>query len=126
MSESPLIVLDGAHNIAAMDMITKTIKRRFKNQHVYIIAAILADKQPREMFVQLSQLPNTTIYATTFAGPRPVAKVAEVTEESEKIEYSKNWQEALVEIIAQMSEEDMVLITGSLYFVSEVRHYFLD
>ncbi|MFT9097237.1 bifunctional folylpolyglutamate synthase/dihydrofolate synthase [Liquorilactobacillus sp.] len=126
VSESPLIVLDGAHNIAAMDMITKTIKRRFKNQHVYIIAAILADKQPREMFVQLSQLPNTTIYATTFAGPRPVAKVAEVTEESEKIEYSKNWQEALVEIIAQMSEEDMVLITGSLYFVSEVRHYFLD
>ncbi|EJF02169.1 bifunctional folylpolyglutamate synthase/dihydrofolate synthase [Liquorilactobacillus mali] len=126
VSEKPLVVLDGAHNVAAIDMIAKTIRKNFKNQHVYIIAAMLADKQPREMFAQLSQLPNTTIYGTTFAGPRPVAKVKDVTEKSEEIEYSKNWQEALVKIVAQMSEEDIILITGSLYFVSEVRHYFLD
>ncbi|MFT8668890.1 MAG: folylpolyglutamate synthase/dihydrofolate synthase family protein [Liquorilactobacillus hordei] len=126
VSENPLVVLDGAHNIAAIDMITKTINKRFKQQHVYIIAAVLADKQPREMFAQLNRLRNTTIYATTFAGPRPVAKVEDVTEKIETIKYSENWQKALVEIVAQMSEEDMILITGSLYFVSEVRHYFLD
>ncbi|MFT8823898.1 MAG: folylpolyglutamate synthase/dihydrofolate synthase family protein [Liquorilactobacillus mali] len=126
VSEKPLVVLDGAHNVAAIDMIAKTIRKNFKSQHVYIIAAMLADKRPREMFAQLSQLPNTTIYGTTFAGPRPVAKVKDVTVKSEGIEYSKNWQEALVKIVAQMSEEDIILITGSLYFVSEVRHYFLD
>lgn len=126
VSENPLVVLDGAHNVAAINMITKTIKKRFNHQHIYIIAAILADKQPREMFFQLNRLPNTTIYATTFLGPRPVAKVGEITEKDEGILFAENWQKALVEIVAQMSEEDLILITGSLYFISEVRHYFLD
>ncbi|MCT3579325.1 bifunctional folylpolyglutamate synthase/dihydrofolate synthase, partial [Levilactobacillus brevis] len=37
-----------------------------------------------------------------------------------------DWPSALKQVLATMSAEDVVLLTGSLYFISEVRHYFKE
>ncbi|KRL04196.1 bifunctional folylpolyglutamate synthase/dihydrofolate synthase [Liquorilactobacillus oeni] len=124
VNREPLVILDGAHNEAAVDELVISLKQNFKEQHVYIIIAILADKQPLEMLNKLAAMANTTVIATTFAGPRKVADAQKLTGLNQKIEYEKNWGHAMVETVHKMSEEDVLLITGSLYFISEVRRFF--
>jgi len=35
-----------------------------------------------------------------------------------------DWQSALVQVTSEMSSDDVILLTGSLYFISDVRAYF--
>ncbi len=51
-----LIILDGAHNLPAVTAIAQTIKTTFKHQEVYVLIAILADKQVHKMVATLAAL----------------------------------------------------------------------
>ncbi|WP_057746841.1 bifunctional folylpolyglutamate synthase/dihydrofolate synthase [Liquorilactobacillus capillatus] len=124
INHEPMIILDGAHNEAAIQGVKKTLTTHFRQQTVFVIIAILADKQPRKMIKTLAELPNVHLIATTFTGPRRVAQPTELVNELDQLEYVEKWQEALVKTLHQMSATDILLITGSLYFVSEVRSYF--
>lgn len=132
VNEQPLIILDGAHNLPAVTAIAQTIKEKFAQQEVYILIAILADKQVQQMIATLAALTNVHLIVTTFVGPtkkRPVANLAQVLSQQQpanQIEFADSWQDGLVQITRQMSAEDVLLITGSLYFISEVRPYFKD
>ncbi len=68
---------------------------------------------------------------TPFAGPtkkRPGAISEQLLANQQPVNEIKtvnSWQAGLVQITQQMSADDILLITGSLYFISEVRPFFL-
>lgn len=124
VNEEPLIVLDGAHNLPAIKGVCQTISRKFSQQKVYVLLAILKDKQFNEMIAQLEQLPNVTVVLTSFSAPRATFAQDELNSEWSEVPMLEEWDEALVTLVNKMDADDMLLITGSLYFVSEVRRYF--
>ncbi|WP_311407563.1 bifunctional folylpolyglutamate synthase/dihydrofolate synthase [Liquorilactobacillus uvarum] len=124
INQEPMIVLDGAHNEAAIEEVKGTLLTHFKGQKIFVIIAILADKQPQTMIRKLAEIPNIQITVTTFNAPRKVAQVSSLVENIKQLDYEKQWQRALVKTLQQMSATDILLITGSLYFISEVRRYF--
>lgn len=126
INSEPLIVLDGAHNVAAIEKIQKLLRQKFKQQKIYVLLAILADKKSTEMIEKLSELSNTELIITSFDGPRKVTDLENIKQTFPEIKSMSVWQEAFLKIVKGMSAEDMLLITGSLYFISEVRNYFLD
>ena len=123
LNQEPLIVIDGAHNTAAMKRIAQLLRKEFADREVYVILASLADKQPNEMLDELLKLPNVHVTVTCFEGPRKVTKLADF-KLHDNVKYVEHWQEAIGEVISNMSLDDMLLITGSLYFISEVRNNF--
>lgn len=132
VNEQPLIILDGAHNLPAIQAVTQTISTTFKQQEVYVLIAILADKQVHQMIATLAATKNVHLVITTFAGPtkkRPGAAENQLLEHQQAvnpIQTAATWQEGLVQITREMSQDDVLLITGSLYFISEVRPFFKD
>lgn len=130
VNDTPLVLLDGAHNLPGIQALVQTIKNDFADREVYLLVAILADKQYELMLGELASLGNVHLTITSFAGPgpsRPSANLTAVTSEiptKYPIHYSADWQSGLVEIASTMSEEDVMIITGSLYFISEVRKLF--
>lgn len=42
------------------------------------------------------------------------------------IDVVEEWQLAIGTALKMMSGDDLLLVTGSLYFISDVRHFFLD
>ncbi|SEK31796.1 dihydrofolate synthase / folylpolyglutamate synthase [Carnobacterium iners] len=121
ISSSPIIILDGAHNEPAIGRLIETINADFKQQEIHLIFAVLQDKAVNKMISLLEELPNCHITLTSFDNPR-AAKIEEL--ESYRlsgITIKEYWQEALADIIQEMDENDIILITGSLYFISEVR-----
>ncbi len=123
INEQPLLVLDGAHNEHAMKTLVETIKKNFAQQEVYIIMATMRDKNIQGMVDQLQEIPNSHLILTSFDYPRAAG-----IEELSKVALRNGtvtdyWQEALVDSLNEMDETGVLLVTGSLYFISEVREY---
>jgi len=96
-----------------------------------VILAILADKQYQQMVKTLLQVPNVHVVVTQFQGPgKRQAASPDALEQAatthERLSSAPDWPSALKQVLATMSAEDVVLLTGSLYFISEVRHYFKE
>ena len=64
---------------------------------------------------------------TNFAGPGPKLKSADLTSVISElktkypIQIAENWQTGFVQMSRELSSDDVMIVTGSLYFISEVR-----
>lgn len=130
MNDEPLVILDGAHNLPGIQALCHTIRDDFADRDVYLLVAILADKQYDLMLGELASLPNVHITVTNFAGPgpkRPSADLGAIVKEMKTrypMQVADNWQVAFGQLARSMSSDDVLLVTGSLYFISDVRHLF--
>ncbi|WP_320164710.1 folylpolyglutamate synthase/dihydrofolate synthase family protein [uncultured Trichococcus sp.] len=126
VSQKPFIMLDGAHNIPAMEVLAEAIKKKFSEKDITILLAALADKDLEEMGRLIKAIPGGKLHVTSFDFPR-AASVKELCERmgASETEAYEDWRFAIDDLKAKQSEKGMLLITGSLYFLSEVRHYLL-
>ncbi|SIO07659.1 dihydrofolate synthase / folylpolyglutamate synthase [Carnobacterium alterfunditum] len=124
INDQPLLILDGAHNEHAMKTLVETIKKNFAQQEVYIIMAAMRDKDIQGMVDQLQGITNSHLILTSFDYPRAagIEDLNKVMLENGTV--TNYWQEALVESLNEMDENGVLIVTGSLYFISEVREYF--
>ena len=79
------------------------------------------------MVDKLLRLPNVKVILTSFAAPykqRPSIDTTDISEHSTKFDTVDSWQDGLVKVTQEMSSDDILIFTGSLYFISEVRNYF--
>ena len=132
VSTNPTVVLDGAHNTSAVDQIVKLLETDFSSGHITILMGILADKQADKMVEKMDTIPNATVYLTQFSGPgkRSAADPKKLEHQLETVGDQAliidDWHEAISTLAGQLAPEDMLLITGSLYFISDVRQYLKD
>ncbi|MBC2123889.1 bifunctional folylpolyglutamate synthase/dihydrofolate synthase [Listeria innocua] len=119
----PFIMLDGAHNPEGVKTFADSIKTY--PGHKKIIVSILKDKNYQEMIALLKTIPDTEILLTTFDYPRAMS-ANEVTQIGtiEGISTNPNWKQALDDI-KDIKNDTKFFVTGSLYFISEVRKYLL-
>ncbi|APR28785.1 bifunctional folylpolyglutamate synthase/dihydrofolate synthase [Pediococcus acidilactici] len=127
MQQEPLVVLDGAHNLPGVQALKQSLQTYWQDRTIHILAAILDDKLFQPMIDELLTIPNAQLTLTNFQNPlhRQVVQPGElVANEARQINYEANWRTALRQLIKQANPRDVVIITGSLYFVSEVRPLF--
>jgi dihydrofolate synthase/folylpolyglutamate synthase len=123
LGKKPTIVIDGAHNIDAIKALRKNIERYFKYNKIYLLLGILADKQVKEMIEEITPIAEK-IYALT-----PHSERAELSEDlkNEILEYNLNtvalesYEEAFALALKEAKEEDLILISGSLYMIGDMR-----
>ncbi|MCP9331788.1 bifunctional folylpolyglutamate synthase/dihydrofolate synthase [Lentilactobacillus hilgardii] len=134
INDHPTIVIDGAHNISAVDEIVDLLESNFSKGKVYVLMGILADKQAEKMVEKMATVKNVSIILTSFNGPgkRNTADPQVLEEQVDSKERKKtvtdvidDWQTAIDTIQKKLMTDDMLLITGSLYFISDVRKYLL-
>ena len=124
LKENPYIIIDGAHNLNGMQMLFKTLKR-IKNHSIKILYSACKDKDPNQILTyMLDNFKDITI--TEFDYYRAF-KIEDLSEDILKqVKIIKNYQIAIDELIKSMKNDDILIITGSLYFISDVRKYLLS
>lgn len=122
ISEEPLVLLDGAHNVHAMKRLVQNMKKEFKQYHIHILFSALETKDIEAMLLQLLEIPEADIHLTSFDFPKALRleKNYEKIDES-RISVVSLWQFGLANILQSAGSDDLILITGSLYFIGEVR-----
>ena len=114
----PNVLLDGAHNRESITVLRDFVTS-FSNQSIHILFAAVSDKPVEAMLELLETL--GTVQVTQFHYPKALS----LEDYPDKYKRVTNWQLWMQEIKKE-SKEDFYLITGSLYFISQVRQYLLS
>jgi dihydrofolate synthase/folylpolyglutamate synthase len=127
ISYNPMIVLDVAHNADGLRMVLSQIKLlKFNNLH--FILGLSADK---DIISLLSQLPKKANYYFTQASiPRALNGKSLKIKASEfdlQGDVFENVNDAIENALAKSQSDDLVIVCGSIFVVSEVdRQRFLN
>lgn len=126
LSQNPSIIIDGAHNVEGIKALKETVQTYYPNQKIYILFSALSDKNVQEMVEELSTIASDITF-TSFSFERALsAKELYDLIQFKNKHHEEDWKKAFHRIKDQLGEEDVLLITGSLYFISEVRNYILN
>ena len=122
--QSPTVILDGAHNIHALKRFVETVKQHgeLEAQQTILFSA-LKRKHYKEMVDYLrKELPKARLVVTTFEYAGAIEKT---DYPSSEIEFVENAQQFIENYINKRSDQETLWITGSLYFISFIRKFFV-
>ena len=127
VSRSPLMILDGAHNPHAIKALLATLKERFADYHKEILFTCIKTKALEDMLDLLEALPDTNLTLTHFDDGRATdEEVLKQAAHSRNLNY-QSWQAFLDQSMIDIEEKKTVrIVTGSLYFLSQVRAYLME
>ncbi|ALM57267.1 bifunctional folylpolyglutamate synthase/dihydrofolate synthase [Staphylococcus equorum] len=116
VKEKPLMIVDGAHNVESVEALISTMKDYYHIDSLDILFSAVKGKPINTMVDQLKTIAST-FYVTDFDFPRALTKDAIF----EEIRFDqKELVDDYVKFI-ETYEGDGLIITGSLYFISEVK-----
>ena len=125
VSEAPLTLLDGAHNVHAMQRLLENLKNEFSGRKIMILFSALVTKDITEMIKMLQTVENSKLILTTFDYPKTLKLEDFAYLEKENVTLAEDWKSTYASLKENLHEEDVLLMTGSLYFMSQIRAYIL-
>lgn len=127
VSRHPLIVLDGAHNPDGTEALASAIGEAFLWKRLFLIVSILDTKDAAGILEALATR-ATTAYACASSHPRalPAERMAELCDAAGiPATPHATVAEALDAAEAAAADDDLILVTGSLYTVADARPRYL-
>lgn len=120
--EKPKMLLDGAHNLDGIRNLTKNISL-FKYNKLYIIAAILEDKEHKEMLKELSKYADEIVLVGIHTKRKtdPLILESEIIKSNVVVSIIEDLEDAIKNVIQKTSDNDFIIVTGSLYLISEIK-----
>ncbi len=126
LQKEPLVIMDGAHNPAAMENLAEAIPRYFNYKRLILVIGMLADKDITAMLKYI--LPQSDLIVFTrptlprAADPHDIAASAcENFNMQQEYYVLRDHREALKKALELAGTDDAILVTGSLYTVSDLR-----
>ncbi len=115
--------LDGAHNLPALERLVEFIQEKIQQGYkAQILFGALKRKDYGGMLAYLTEhLPDATLYVTSFDYQGSL-------EEQDLGGYTiiASYRDFIDNFEASAEERDLLFVTGSLYFISEVRAYLMN
>ena len=127
ISTQPLIILDGAHNPHAVRPLIETLQERYAQLEKQVLFTCIQTKAIEEMLDLWLELEGSQLTLTTFKDPRAYS-----AKETQEIALQKGlpyqeWKLFLTNYIEKESQQsDLLLVTGSLYFLAQVRAFLIE
>ena len=123
MSNSPYVVIDGAHNIQGITQLDKNIKKYFEYKDMYLILGILADKDVEDMVNVITPKAKKVFTVTPNSMRAETAEelLEEVKKYNESCEAYNDYKNAFEDALKLCKKDDLLLISGSLYMIGEMR-----
>lgn len=117
------IYLDGAHNLPALERLVEFIQEKIQQGYQpQILFGALKRKDYSGMLTYLTEhLPDVVLYVTSFDYQGSL-------EEQDFGDYTSiaSYRDFIDGFEASAGEKDLLFVTGSLYFISEVRAYLVN
>lgn len=116
------IYLDGAHNLPALERLVEFIQEKIQQGHQpQILFGALKRKDYSGMLTYLTDyLPDTALYVTSFDYQGSL-------DDQDLSDYHRvsSYRDFIDDFEKSAGEKDLLFVTGSLYFISEVRAYLI-
>ncbi len=123
VSQSPLIILDGAHNLAAARNLANYLQNNLKARKLILVAGILDDKPYKAMLRPLIKLSSRVIVTRPLIDRalEPEILYAEARQHLADVTCLPDVDQAVTHAMAIADPDDVICIAGSLYVVGEAK-----
>jgi dihydrofolate synthase/folylpolyglutamate synthase len=124
---NPTIILDGAHNIAGMNALKKTLKADFDIDKLVLIIGILSDKNIKKMLEII--IPIADIVITTKSNnaraydPNKIRDIIIDIDRDKQVFVFDKIKDAINQAQSLAQENDLICITGSLFTVGDAKDF---
>lgn len=131
ISESPPILFDAAHNLDGVKALSAAIKDLYTYDRLILLTAMMQDKEVDSMLEQLLPLADEVVATQVISQERSLSadelsqKIKQL-QPQQKVQAFSNAAEAVNYAKTIQKEGDLLLIAGSLYLISEIRHFFVE
>lgn len=126
VSQSPRVILDGAHNQAGAAVLKEYLGKE-KYRQLILLIGIMKDKDIKSILHLLTPLADQVILTRPkidrAASPALLKK--RMGNNCKKVWIIEDLKEAIRKGLSMMEKEDLLCITGSLYTVGEARAFFI-
>ena len=125
LNTNPRFIIDGAHNMQGIEALKKTIGEVFEYDRLILGLGILADKDVENMIAEMAPVGDEIIVTTP-----NIFRAMEAEELGKRIsKYNKNYtvepniEKAIDLALSKAGPNDIILFSGSLYLIGDVRRY---
>jgi dihydrofolate synthase / folylpolyglutamate synthase len=125
VTPNPDTILDGAHNPAGAQALAKYLKRFYGHRKVWMIFGAMRDKDVEEVTEILFPVANELVFTAPTAPGNRALEPEKLRELAGKGHVEPTIAASIDYVFKNLSAEDVVVITGSLYLVGEARALFL-
>lgn len=120
INNDPLYIIDGAHNSAGILSLVNSIKLIF-NKKVHFYFAAMKDKDTIDMINLIEDVAKSVSF--TQLNYYRTTEVNSFKSNLDNVFYYENIIDSIKEL-DKLNKDDIVVFTGSLYFISEIRKHF--
>lgn len=131
VKRKPLIVFDGAHNVDKIKAIVETIPKIFSYKKLIIVFALKRNKDAKAIFSQLLKIADFVILTKFSIGtdtglnlsfpPKKLQQILFNEFNFKNVEIITPAHKALQKALTMQKDDDLVLTTGSLYLIAELK-----
>lgn len=119
----PLILLDGAHNISAIYNLINSLTINHENKDIIVLYAGMKDKDRHEILEELA--PKVAhVYITKLDMARSATASDYNLNSYTNVSFVENYRQELQKIVQSLETNQMLLVTGSFYLVSDLENFF--
>ncbi len=122
LSQKPIIIIDGAHNVHGVKALMSTLEKIFPNRKVKFMVSILGDKDYKQMLSLICPKAEQ-IYVARNQSERAASvedQVAVIEEYNIPYKTAPTVAEAYSLAVKECKEDDILIVCGSLFTVGEV------
>ena len=126
--KSPMIVLDGAHNIDGIRRLAESIQTYFKNQKITLVLGVLGDKEYEKMAELILPFASQVVLTEPHNERKLDAeKLANIVLHKELPFYIEPQLENAYQKALKITDEaSIILCCGSLYMIGALRSYIMS
>ncbi|MSO79847.1 MAG: bifunctional folylpolyglutamate synthase/dihydrofolate synthase, partial [Acidimicrobiia bacterium] len=127
LGHDPLVLLDGAHNVAGARALAAALAEGFPSTPRTLVVGLLREKDPSEMLEALGVTAAARLVCCRPPSPRArppeelADAAAELGMERDRIEVVDAVDDALARAFELTAASDQIVVTGSLYVVGAAR-----
>jgi dihydrofolate synthase/folylpolyglutamate synthase len=122
---TPLIVIDGAHNVKSADGVVTTLREMLGRVRVVLVIGVPRDKEVAKMLRRFASLEPARVLFTPYQSPRSASPedLAAVwqTLSQVPVDIAANPQEAFAQAMQIAGSDGAVVVSGSLYLAGTLR-----
>jgi len=127
LNQNPPLILDCAHNLESCHQLMLTIQTMFPGYKILLIFGASEDKDIDGMFRELLPSVEQAIFTKSYH-PRAISPVLleqKVKSANIPTQVIETVADALQQALAMVNEQQVILVTGSIFVVAEARHAWL-
>ncbi|TMV52930.1 bifunctional folylpolyglutamate synthase/dihydrofolate synthase [Paenibacillus mesophilus] len=133
VGRAPRVLVDGAHNPEGAETLAEALRTIYRYDKLHLMIAMMPTKQHEGVLRHLLPLADSLIVTEPdFFKKAEAGSLAELArstlgelDKTIDVTVEPDWKAALAQLTERTGEDDLAVVTGTLYLISDVRSWML-